>query len=133
MVGVFGGTVIRDPRPADGELVEAEHVHHADGGDGGAEELGSLVQDGADEKPSVRAAADRELLLLRVAFLDEELGRRDEVVEDVLFVVERSRLVPFLAVLAAAPEVGLRVDTAELQPDEVADGEPRGRLMLNPP
>ena len=39
----------------------------------------------------------------------------DEVVEDVLFLLEHARLVPRLAVFAAAAYVRRRVDTAPLQ------------------
>ena len=41
------------------------------------------------------------------------LGRRDEVVEHVLFLQLRAGLVPFLSVLAAAAQVGDREDAAQ--------------------
>ena len=52
------GAVFRDPGPADREFVEAQHVHHADRGQGSPKQVGPLVQDGADQQPAVRAAAD---------------------------------------------------------------------------
>ena len=48
------------PGPADGELVEAEHVQDANGGCGGGEEVGALVGDGGDEESAVAAAFDDE-------------------------------------------------------------------------
>ena len=44
---------------------------------------------------------------------DEPLGRRDEIVEHVLLVRLRARLVPLFAILAAAPQVGHRVHAAQ--------------------
>ena len=46
----------------------------------------------------------------RVLVGDQPLGRGDEVVEDVLLLELRAGLVPGLAVLAAAADVGQGVD-----------------------
>src|SRR3954463_12164778 len=56
------GSVIAGPCPADRELVEPEHVHHADFGECGAEELRMLRHRRADEQSSIRAAADPDAL-----------------------------------------------------------------------
>ena len=46
-------------RTAD-EPIEAQHVHDADTGKRGGEEIGSLVDDRADEKATVGLALNRE-------------------------------------------------------------------------
>jgi len=53
----------------------------------------------------------------------EVLGCRDEVVKGVLFVGAAARLVPVLAVFAAAAEVGDRPDTAAFGPEGGEGGE----------
>src|SRR5690606_28946895 len=60
------------------------------------------------------------------ARVDEPLRGGDEVVEHVLLAPERARLVPGVAVLAAATEVRQREDAARLEPlrqrrDELGD------------
>ena len=65
---------------------------------------------------------------------DEPLGGGDEVVEDVLLLELRARLVPGLAVFAAAAQVGLGVDAAHLQPGQLRLSENiGGSEMLKPP
>ena len=71
-----------------------------------AEEVGPLGQARADEQAAVAAAADRQAGRARVAVGDEPLGGGDEVVEHVLLVGLHPGLVPVLAVLAAAAQVG---------------------------
>ena len=54
--------VIVDPVAAGGEAVEAQHVHHADGGQSRREQVRPLVDHRADQQAAVGAALDRELL-----------------------------------------------------------------------
>ena len=56
-----GGPVLRHPRPADRELVEAEHVHDTDRRQRRPEQLRPLIHDGADQQAAVRPATDRQL------------------------------------------------------------------------
>ena len=116
---VIRTAIVGGPCPTDRELVEAEHVHHAHRRERRPEELGALVQDRPDEQAAVRSPGDREPRGLGDRVVDQELGGRDEVVEDVLLVFEHAAPVPALAVLAAAPEIHLRVHPAALQEDEV--------------
>ena len=51
---------------------------------------------------------------------DEPLGGRNEIIKDVLLLELRARLVPGLAVLAAAAEVRLGIDAAHLHPCQPA-------------
>ena len=46
---VLGRSVLVDPESASGEMLIAQHVHHAHGGDAGAEEVGALRHAGADQ------------------------------------------------------------------------------------
>ncbi len=101
----------------------AEHVHDADRREGDTEELRPLGHDRADEEAAVRAPGDGQPVRRGVLLLDEILGRGDEIVEDVLFLVEHAGLVPGLAVLAAAAQVGLGEDAAVLQEDDVGRAE----------
>ena len=57
-----GGTVLFFPGPADGELVETEHVHDANLGDDGSKEVRSLELAGGNEKASVASSGDGELV-----------------------------------------------------------------------
>ena len=57
---------------------------------------------------------------------DQPLGRRDEVVEHVLLVQLGAGLVPLLAILAAAAQVGHGEHAAHLHPHQVRHAE-RGR------
>jgi hypothetical protein len=49
---------------------------------------------------------------VEVFVVDQVLGRGDEIVEYVLFRVQHSTFVPFLAVFAAAAQIGDRIDAA---------------------
>ena len=49
LADAVGRSVFRHPRPADRELVEAQHVHHPDGRQRGAEQLGPLIEHRADQ------------------------------------------------------------------------------------
>ncbi len=84
--GVVGGAVVVDPGPADGELVEAEHVHDAHGGEAGPIEFGALGHAGADEQAAIAAALDGEFLGAGVVIRDEPFGGGDEVIKNILFV-----------------------------------------------
>ena len=129
---VVRASVIRGPGPSDREFVEPEHVHHPDRGERRPEELGLLVQHRADEQPAVRAAGDGEAGRLGDRVVDQELGGGDEVVEDVLLVLQHSRPVPALAVLAAAPQVDLYVDPAAFEEHEIRRIEARGQADVEP-
>ena len=54
---------------------------------------------------------------------DEELGRGDEVVENILFLELGAGFVPMLTVLASTSQIGHGVDPAHLHPSQSGDGE----------
>src|SRR5208282_4239157 len=85
----------------------------------------ALRHAGADEQSTVRSSLDGELVPGREFLGDQPLGRGDEVVEDVLLVGTGPGLVPLLAVLAAAAEVGDRVDSTHLHPGQIHRFEAR--------
>jgi hypothetical protein len=128
--GVVRAAVFFLPCPADGEFVEAEHVHDADGWEGAAEEVGALEEAGTDEETAVGAAADGEPFGFGPAFLDEEFGCADEVVEDVLFAVFHAGLVPCLTKFAAAAEIDLGVDATGFEPCDSAGAEGWGETDI---
>ena len=115
LFGIFARSVVDSPRPADREFVIAEHVENADLRDRGGEKVGPLRERRADEQTAVRAAVDRERLFRRVAFLNKEFRRGNEVVKDVLLLQFRARLVPFFAVLSAAAQNRDRVHAAAIE------------------
>ena len=123
LLGVVGRAVLGDPGLARAEEVVADHVEQRHVAEHHREEVGPLDFRRADQKAAVRAAADGEPRRAGVAALDQLLGRPDEVVEDVLLVPQHSRAMPFLAVLAAAAQVGERPDAAALQPGIDPRGE----------
>ena len=65
--------------------MKAQHIHDANAGQGGGEELWPLGHAGAYQQSSVGATTDGELGRGCVLVGDEPLGSSDEVVEDVLF------------------------------------------------
>src|SRR5262249_723770 len=48
------------PRPADGELLESEHVHHSHGGERGADQIRPLGHHRTHQQTAVRATLDGE-------------------------------------------------------------------------
>ena len=118
LIGVVRRTILWNPEPPDGEEVVPQHVRHGHATDRGAEQIRPLHHDGADEQPTVASAFDREARRAGVALPDQELRRRDEIVEHVLFPLEHSRSMPGLAVLAAAAKVRQRKHAAAIQPFE---------------
>ena len=86
--------------------MEAQHVHHTGLLDDHFEQLRPLVRDGAHEQAAVGAALNRQPFGRRVLVRDQILPGGNEVVEHILLLQLRARLVPGLAVLAAAAHVG---------------------------
>src|SRR5215510_4732570 len=132
LLGFVRRSVIGDPVPADGELVEAQHVHHAHGRQRNFEKLGPLVQHRADQQPAVRPDLNRQFLRRRVFVGDQPFGGGDEIVEDVLFFQLHPGLVPLLAVFAAAAQVGGGVDEAVFEHRYAQRAERRGHRYVEP-
>ena len=89
-------------------LVEhrVDHVHERHAHHGGPEQLGPHVEHGADEQAAGAAALDDEPVGGGVAAGDQVLGARDEVGERVALLEHAAGIVPALAEVAAAADVG---------------------------
>src|ERR1051325_9647026 len=107
---IVARAVVRNPRPADRELVEPEHIHHAYRREGDAEQIGALVRDRADEQSSVGPSLDRQLRGRGVPFGNQVLGCRDKVVKHVLLMEPHPPLIPLLAILPPSPQLPLCPD-----------------------
>ena len=119
ILGVVRRAVIRSPGPADGPLVEAQHIQHAHRGDHRAKQVGALGQAGAGQQPAVGAAFDRQARGARIAVCDQPFARGDKVIKDVLLVVQFAGVVPGFAVLAPAAQVGLSKHPTHLHPHDL--------------
>lgn len=117
-----GVSEIGHPQLSAGEPVVAKHVHDADACKGSRKQVRALVDDGADEKAAAGFALDRQPSGGRGPTSFQIFAGGDEIVEDVLFFFKPARIVPRLAVFAAATNVGHRQHAALFHP-----GEPRGR------
>jgi len=125
LVGIGRGAIVVDPEATGRELVEAQHVHHADCRKRCGKQLRALVGHGTDQQSAIRATVDAEVFAGGDALLDQVLSRADEVVEHILLAQFRTGLVPVTTILAAAAEVGDRVDAAGFHPRQVRHREVR--------
>ena len=120
---IFGRTVIRRPRASNGELGKANHVHHTDRRQCRAKQIGTLVQDRADQQTAVRTALDRELSSVTYIYWRSAIRlapmKSSKTFCFFSFVPASCQASPYSA---AAANIDHRVNAAHLQP-----GEPRNR------
>src|SRR4029079_14645149 len=81
--------------------------------------FGHVFNYSTDEQATVRAAGNRKLWRRSVLLLHQIFRISDEVGEDILLLVEHSRLIPRLSVFAAPPDVRDRIDASHLHPHQV--------------
>src|SRR6185369_16933752 len=110
LFGIVRRAVVAGPRPSDGELMEAEHVHHADLGQCSPKEVWSLCHARSYEQAAIGTSLDGKLGRRSVIVLLEPLCGGDEIVEHILLVLLGPREVPFFAVFAATAQHRLRVN-----------------------
>ncbi len=122
---VVGGAVLDRGRGPEATPCPAQHVEVRHPADDRAEGVGGLHRGHGDEQPTVAVATREESSREGVAGRDEPARRRDVVVEGVLPLRPDGRLVPGAAELAAAADVGVGHDPAELEPGGVERHEPR--------
>ena len=94
-----------------GRLGVHHRAHDVDEGHGrvhGAEEVGALVDHGAHEQAAGAAALDQQPVGRGPLLADQELGAVDEVEERVPLLHQHAVVVPGLAQLVAAADVGDR-------------------------
>jgi len=103
---IFTAAVVTGPGPADGEFLEAQHIHHANGRNGCGKEFRPLVHNCSDQCASVASAVNRESVAAGIFFADQIFACSDEIIKDILFVLQHATLVPLLTVFAAATQVG---------------------------
>lgn len=113
---VFGVAIFRYPVATDRELVVAEHIDHRDFAYDGTEEVGALHHTGRDKEPAIATPIDCQARGVRIVVGDESFGGGDEVVEDVLFLLQHSCLVPVLAILVATAQIRYGIDASVLYP-----------------
>ena len=107
-----------------------QHVVDADVRDHRPEELRVLREHRAHEEPAVAAALDGEPPGARVPGRHQVLGAGDEVVEHVLLLRRLPGVVPGLAELAAAAQVGVGEDAAVVEPEPQAAGRTPGVSLM---
>ena len=76
-----------------------------------------------DQESAIASTADADVSRGGVALIDEVLRRRGEVIEDILFVLQHTGVVPRLAELTSPAQVGQRVDATVLCPGHGRGGE----------
>ena len=109
--------VVRLPRPADGELVEAQHVHHAHRRQRRAEEVRPLRH--ARRRPAGRRCCRRRWRASASTCSCSRIRHSAAAMKSsktFCLLLQAPGVVPRLAVLAAAAQVGHGVDAAHLQP-----------------
>ena len=110
-IAVFG-----HPRRAGQQLVVALHVQQRHLDHHRTEQFRVLREHVAGEQAAVAAAADAKVLWRGDLAVDHVARDRGEILVGLVPVLLQRRLVPARAVLAAAADVGDRVDAALLQP-----------------
>ena len=110
-------------------LVEhgVDHVHERHLRDDGLPQIRPHVGDRAHQEPARAAALDDEPVAAAVLPGQEELGGGDEVGEGVLLLHQAPVVVPRLAHLAAAPDVGHGEDDAAVEEAHPVRGEGDGQ------
>ena len=106
LFGKFAVAVFDAPSPTDGEVLVAQHIHNAYGGESDGEEVGTLGHTGSDEQASVRSARYGQFSGGGVSAVDQLLCNGDKVIENVLFPGFHSGPVPLLSELPSAPQIG---------------------------
>src|SRR5215472_16862664 len=110
---------------ADGEFLEAQHVHYANLGNSSSAKVRMLVHHRANQQAAVGSAGDGQLLRRRIFVGDQPFRRGGEIVEDILLFQLGASVVPLFAVLPAAAKICGSVDKALLEQRQAERIEPR--------
>lgn len=97
--------IVAAPSVTNGEFVETQHVQHAHLRYRSAEQIGPLIDAGANQKTSIGATLNDQLLAFGVFVLDEVLSGRLKIIENILFVEQTAAVVPFLAIFTTAANI----------------------------
>lgn len=108
--------IIVDPIASGSKPVEAQHVHHAHSGVTGREQVWPLVHHRADEQAAIGTPFNRQTIFLRNTLGDQIFTGSDEIIEHILFVLQATAIMPFLAIFTAAAQIGRGIDAACFNP-----------------
>ena len=100
----------------------AQHIVNAHHGNYRTIQLRMLGKRRAHQQPAVTTADDPQLRRLGILMRDHVSGARREIVEDILLLGQHALPVPVLAILSAAPQIGLRQHHAVLQQRHIRRG-----------
>src|SRR2546429_7444018 len=106
-----------------GVQLHAQHVIDPDVRDDRADQVWALGQERAHEQAAIASALHGEFGRLGVIGANEKFSAGCEIVENMLLVGERSRLVPGFAKFAAAAEVCDGNDATLIEPNTARDLE----------
>ena len=118
--------IVRPPRVANGELMELVHVEDAHLRDDRGELLRREVSARGGEEAAVGAALDSEVLRRAEGLAVEVLGTANEISEAVHLRRLSAAVVPLLAILTAAADIGDAVNAAEIVHEDDAAGAEGG-------
>ena len=116
LVRIFNRPEFSHVKGAIRRQLDAQHVVDADCGHDRAHQIGMLRKQCSHQQAAVASAEESQLFRARVFLLDQILSRRRKIIENVLFLREVPGLVPFLAELAAAANIGHDIDAATVEP-----------------
>src|SRR5690606_34108502 len=100
-----------------------QHVQYPNGREGHRTEVGPLRHDRTHKQAAVASTLDPQAVLAGPLLGYEVFRRSDEVVEDVLLLLLHPGLMPFLAILPTAAQVGHGEHAALFQRDHAAGAE----------
>src|SRR5690606_581284 len=120
-----GTAVFRGPSETSSELLEAQHVQHAHGGEGHSAEVGALCDHGTYQEATVTTTLNGQMRLVGPLLGHKVFRSSNEVVVHILFLFLHAGLVPLFAVFATAAQVRHGEYTALLQQDHPAGAEAR--------
>src|SRR5687767_8343405 len=115
LLRIVTGTIVCNPVPTNGELMEPQHVHYSHLRNGYFEKLRPLVHDRAYKQTTIRSTLNGKFIGGSVFVCDEIFGSRDEIVKNILLLQLGPSLVPFLAILTTASHICRCVNDALLQ------------------
>ena len=122
LVGIVRVAVFGHPAGPGQEPVVAPHVEQRHLRGDGAEQVRAHGEHGAHQEAAVAAAENAELGGIRDVASNQVFGHGDEVLEGARTILLQRRLVPGRAELAAAADVGQRVDAAAFEPGDADAG-----------
>ena len=125
---LFGSAVVVGPTGTRRKRVVAQHVQNPHRREGNTGQFRTLCYHSAHQQSAVGTARKGQILG-RCDFLCQQVFRcRHKIIEHVLFLQLRARLVPDLAVLTAAAQIGNGQHASVLQPHHVRGAERRRQI-----